>query len=54
MKSFEIVSIPTEIAELVRRTGRAPKYGFPVHQEIATGRARAVIVCGSFARTKKN
>jgi hypothetical protein len=39
MSSFEIASIPTEIAESVRKTGKAPKYGFPTHKETATGRA---------------
>jgi hypothetical protein len=39
MNAFEIAPIPTEIAESVRKTGKAPKYGFPAHKEIATGRA---------------
>jgi len=39
MNSFQVVAIPTEIAELVRKTGKAPKYGFPAHRETAAGRA---------------
>lgn len=39
MSSFQISSIPTEIAESVRNTGRAPQYGFPAHKEVASGRA---------------
>jgi hypothetical protein len=39
MSSFRIVPIPTEVAETVRATGKAPVYGFPVHKETAGGRA---------------
>ena len=39
MNSFQVVAIPTEISESVRKTGRAPKYGFPAHRETAAGRA---------------
>jgi hypothetical protein len=39
MNSFQIVAIPTEVAESVRATGKAPVYGFPAHREIAAGRA---------------
>jgi hypothetical protein len=39
MNSFEVVAIPTDVAETVRSTGKAPGYGFPAHREIATGRA---------------
>lgn len=39
MSSFQIVAIPTEIAESVRKTGKAPQYGFPAHMEVAAGRA---------------
>jgi hypothetical protein len=39
MNSFELVAIPTEVAETVRETGKAPGYGFPAHREVATGRA---------------
>lgn len=39
MSSFQISSIPTEIAESVRHTGKAPNYGFPAHKEFAHGRA---------------
>jgi hypothetical protein len=34
-----IVAIPTEIANSVRETLRAPRYGFPAHKEIATDAA---------------
>jgi hypothetical protein len=33
------VAIPSEVAESVRATGKAPVYGFPAHQDIAAGRA---------------
>jgi hypothetical protein len=39
MHSFQIMSIPTEIVQAVRATGKAPQYGFPAHKEIASGRA---------------
>jgi len=39
MNSFQVVAIPTEISESVRKTGRAPKYGFPARRETAAGRA---------------
>jgi hypothetical protein len=36
MQPIRIAAIPTEVAESVRTTMRAPVYGFPVHVEIAT------------------
>lgn len=39
MNSFQVTSIPTEVAESVRATGKAPQYGFPAHKEVAAGRA---------------
>jgi hypothetical protein len=36
MHSIRIVAIPTETAETVRTTLRAPVYGFPAHAELAT------------------
>jgi len=39
MNSFKVVAIPTEVAESVRTTGKAPGYGFPAHREMAAGRA---------------
>ncbi|MGB7847948.1 MAG: DUF1203 domain-containing protein [Candidatus Acidiferrum sp.] len=39
MSSFQVVAIPTEVAESVRATGKAPVYGFPAHKETAAGRA---------------
>ena len=39
MNSFEVVAIPSETAEAVRRTEKAPQYGFPAHKEVAAGRA---------------
>ena len=39
MHSFHVTSIPTDIAEAVRVTGKAPQYGFPAHKEVASGRA---------------
>lgn len=34
MTSIRIVAIPTEVAEAVRSTLRAPGYGFPAHAEM--------------------
>jgi len=34
MNSYRVVAIPTEVAEDVRRTMRAPGYGFPAHAEL--------------------
>jgi hypothetical protein len=39
MTSFHAVAIPTEVANSVRATMKAPKYGFPAHKEVAAGRA---------------
>jgi len=39
MNSFRVVAIPTEVVEKVRETGKSPNYGFPVHREVAAGRA---------------
>jgi Protein of unknown function (DUF1203) len=39
MSTFQVVPIPTEVAESVRATGKAPVYGFPAHREVAAGRA---------------
>lgn len=39
MPSFRVVALPTETAEFVRATRKSPEYGFPVHQEVAVGRA---------------
>jgi hypothetical protein len=36
MNPIRIVAIPTEIAEAVRKTMRAPGYGFPAHEEAGT------------------
>jgi Protein of unknown function (DUF1203) len=36
MTAVRIIAIPTEIANSVRATLRAPKYGFPAHKELAT------------------
>jgi hypothetical protein len=35
MLPIRIVAIPTEVAEAVRATLRAPVYGFPAHTEVA-------------------
>jgi len=34
--AMNIVAIPTEVANSVRQTMRAPGYGFPAHSELAT------------------
>jgi hypothetical protein len=39
MPPIRIVAIPTELAEAVRATLRAPVYGFPAHSEVATDAA---------------
>jgi len=39
MLPIRIVAIPTEVAESVRATLKAPVYGFPAHQELATDAA---------------
>ena len=39
MIRIRIVAIPTEVAEAVRKTLRAPFYGFPAHAELATDEA---------------
>jgi hypothetical protein len=39
MIPIRIVAMPTEIAKQVRETMRAPRFGFPVHAELATDEA---------------
>ena len=39
MLPIRIVAIPTEVAEAVRASLRAPVYGFPAHTELATDAA---------------
>jgi hypothetical protein len=39
MNSFRVVAIASEVVEQVRNTGKSPNYGFPVHREVAEGRA---------------
>jgi hypothetical protein len=39
MSSFRVVAIASEVAEQVRNTGKSSNYGFPVHREVAAGRA---------------
>jgi hypothetical protein len=39
MSSFHAVAIPSQMADSVRSTMKSPKYGFPVHREVAAGRA---------------
>jgi uncharacterized protein DUF1203 len=39
MIPIRIVAIPTEAAEMVRKTMRAPFHGFPAHSELATDEA---------------
>jgi len=39
MTQIRFVAIPTEIAEAVRATLKAPTYGFPAHSEVATDAA---------------
>jgi hypothetical protein len=36
MLNMRVVAIPTEVANSVRETLRAPVYGFPAHAELAT------------------
>lgn len=35
--NYRVVSIPLELAEEVRATGKSPQYGHPAHSEIAKG-----------------
>ncbi len=37
MTALRFIAIPTAIADTVRATGKAPRYGHPVHVETATG-----------------
>jgi hypothetical protein len=39
MLPIRVVAIPTDVAEAVRSTMRAPVYGFPAHAELATDAA---------------
>jgi Protein of unknown function (DUF1203) len=39
MSKFKIVAMASETAEQVRRTMKAPGYGFPAYRETAVGRA---------------
>ncbi len=37
MTHYEIVAIPTKVADLVRSSMKSPGYGHPAHSEVATG-----------------
>jgi hypothetical protein len=37
MSSYRVISIPTELAQQVRATGKSPQYGHPAHSELASG-----------------
>lgn len=37
MTTFRVFAIPTDVAESVRATGKAPRYNHPVHIEVAKG-----------------
>src|SRR5579863_9530182 len=39
MQPIRVMGIPTEVAEEVRSTMRAPGYGFPAHAEVGTDAA---------------
>lgn len=39
MSKLKIVPMASEIVEQVRKTMKAPGYGFPAHREVAAGRA---------------
>ncbi len=39
MNSFRVMGIPTETAEEVRATLKAPRYAFPAHVELSTDQA---------------
>jgi hypothetical protein len=47
--AFRIVAIPDAVAEIVRTTGRAPRYGHPAHTELATGHGPCRQCLRSFA-----
>jgi hypothetical protein len=49
MKAIRIVAIPTEVANSVRETMRAPGYGFPAHAELATDDAPCRHCLGTIA-----
>jgi hypothetical protein len=52
MIPIRIVAIPTEVAEAVRATLRAPVYGFPAHAEVATDAAPCRHCLRTFAEGK--
>lgn len=54
MTSFRIKPIPSEIASEVRRTRRAPRYGHPVHIEVANGYGPCRACLRTFAVGKEN
>ena len=37
MPAYNVVAIPTALANAVRRTHSSPGFGHPVHTEVATG-----------------
>ena len=37
MSSYRVISIPNELAQEVRATGKSPQYGHPAHSELAKG-----------------
>jgi hypothetical protein len=37
MSSFHVIALPSETADQVRASGKAPRYGHPAHTELASG-----------------
>ena len=37
MSAYRVISIPNELAQEVRATGKSPQYGHPAHSELAKG-----------------
>lgn len=52
MHSIRIIAIPTEVAQEVRATLRAPVYGFPAHAEVAADDAPCRHCLRTFAAGK--
>lgn len=49
MATFDVIAIPTKLADMVRSTMKAPGYGHPVHEEVARGHGPCRHCLGTFA-----
>jgi Protein of unknown function (DUF1203) len=50
MRGYRVVAIPEDLARQVRETGRSPRYGHPVHADVAKGYGPCRLCLGFFRK----